>query len=182
MTFRLSAVLLLGSTVLLSACGFHLRGNTSHDFALQELDLKARNAYGETVRELRSQLENGGVQIHAKAPYRLILTRESEEKRIISHNNSARSAEYELAARLDFEIRDRADLPLLHDQLETWRAYAHDDSNLASSDEEVARLRGEIRQELLQQLTQRLQHLTPEQLAKLQTEAEARAARQATTP
>lgn len=177
MNSRLSAVLLLTSATLLSACGFHLRDTENHRFAFQALDLNARNIYGETARNVRIRLENSGVQVQAGAPFRLVLTHEAENQRIISHNGAARSAEYELTSRLDFEIRDRANRVLLNDQLEAWKSYVHDDSNLVSSNEEAQRLRDEIRQELLQQLLQRLQQLTPAQLAKLQADANARAER-----
>lgn len=177
MNSRLSAALLLASAALLSACGFHLRGNADYTFATQTLDVKARDAYGETARALRNQLENNGVHLQADAPYRLVLTNESENQRVLSHNGAARSAEYELTSHLDFELRDRANLVLLSDQLQAWKTYVYDDSNLVSSNEEAQRLRGEIRQELLQQLLQRLQQLTPAQLAKRQADAEARTER-----
>lgn len=177
MNSRLSAALLLASAALLSACGFHLRGDTDYTFATQELDVKARDAYGETTRALRSQLENNGVRLHAGAPYRLVLTNESDNQRVLSHNGAARTAEYELTSHLDFELRDRANAVLLSDRLQAWKTYVYDDSNLVSSDEEVKRLRAETRQELLQQLLQRLQQLTPTQLTALQAEADARSER-----
>ena len=69
-------LVVIGLAVLLSACGFQLRGTGDAQFALKEIDLQARNAYGETVKELRELLENNGVRVHNGAPYRLFLSNE----------------------------------------------------------------------------------------------------------
>ena len=68
-------LLVMGLAVLLSACGFQLRGTGTNQLTITELDVSARNAYGDTVRQLRQVLENSGVKLTANAPYKLILTR-----------------------------------------------------------------------------------------------------------
>jgi LPS-assembly lipoprotein len=50
-------LLVMGLAVLLSACGFQLRGTGTNELTIKELDLSARNAYGETVTQLRQVLE-----------------------------------------------------------------------------------------------------------------------------
>ena len=40
----------MGLAVLLSACGFQLRGTGTNQLTITELDVSARNAYGDTVR------------------------------------------------------------------------------------------------------------------------------------
>ena len=49
-------LLIVGLAALLSACGFQLRGTGDTQFALKELNVTARNAYGETVQQLRDVL------------------------------------------------------------------------------------------------------------------------------
>ena len=49
-------LLVMGLAVLLSACGFQLRGTGTNELTIKELDLSARNAYGETVTQLRQVL------------------------------------------------------------------------------------------------------------------------------
>lgn len=175
MKASLSALLLVTLTTLLTACGFQLRGTAGNDFAVQELDLRARNAYGELNRDLRLLLESRGVRISAAAPWRLLLTGEGETQRTASVTRSARSAEYELTATLDFELRDRANLLLLGDRLEVQKVYVQDDSNLIGSTQEATQLRSEMRRELVQQMALRLEQLTPARLEQLQREAEQRA-------
>ncbi len=69
-------LLVMGLAVLLSACGFQLRGTGTTELAIKELDVSARNAYGETVTQLRQTLENSGVKVYSGAAYKLVLVDE----------------------------------------------------------------------------------------------------------
>ncbi|WP_443191008.1 LPS-assembly lipoprotein LptE [Pseudomonas indica] len=168
-------LILIGLAALLSACGFQLRGTGDIQFALRELDVSARNAYGETVKQLRQQLESNDVKIYPGAAYKLVLIRETEGKRTASYTGSARTAEYELTDKLDFEIRGAKNMLLLADNAEVQSIYVHDENNLIGSDQEEAQLRNEMRRDLVQQLVMKLQRITPDQLDQLQQSAEARA-------
>jgi len=168
-------LVVIGLAVLLSACGFQLRGTGSTEFALKEVNLQARNAYGETLKQLRQVLDNSGVNVHVGAPYKLDLIREQETQRTASYTGNARSAEYELTTSLDYEIRGAKNLLLLSDKLEVQSTHVQDDNNLIGSDQEAAQVRQEMRRALVQQLSMRLQQITPAQLEQLQQEAEAKA-------
>ncbi|MBF8162846.1 LPS assembly lipoprotein LptE [Ectopseudomonas hydrolytica] len=168
-------LLVIGLAALLSACGFQLRGTGDVQFALKELDVSARNAYGETVKELREILTRNDVRVHAGAPYKLVLSNESENRRTASYSSGARTAEYELTLGLEYEIRGAQNLLLTGNKLEVQNYYQQDDNNLTGSDQEAAQLRNELRRELIQQLALRLQQITPAQLDQLQQTAEARA-------
>jgi LPS-assembly lipoprotein len=168
-------LLVIGLATLLSACGFQLRGTGDVQFALKELDVSARNAYGETVNEVREVLQNNGVKVYAGAPYRLVLSNEQENRRAASFTSSARTAEYELTKTLEYEIRGSKDLLLMSDKLEAQSFYTQDGNNLIGGDQEAAQIRQEMNRELIQQLVQRLQQISPAQLDQLQQTAEAKA-------
>ena len=55
-------LLVMGLAVLLSACGFQLRGTGTNQLSITELDVTARNAYGDTVRQLRQVLETAALK------------------------------------------------------------------------------------------------------------------------
>ncbi len=168
-------LLVIGLAALLSACGFQLRGTGAAQFALKELDVSARDAYGDTVQLVRERLENNDVRVYAGAPYKLVIARESENRRSASYSSGARTAEYELTMALDYEIRGARNLLLTGNKVEVQNYYQQDDNNLAGSDQEAAQLRLELRREMIQQLILTLQQITPEQLDQLQQTAEARA-------
>lgn len=168
-------LLVMGLAVLLSACGFQLRGTGTTELAITELDLSARDAYGETVKMLRDTLENSGVKIYNGAPYKLVLTNEQQSQRSLSYAGAGRSAEYELNNVLSYEIRGQNNLVLLDDKLQVQKVYLHDGNNITGSDQESSEVRVEMRRDLVQRMMLRLQQLSPAQLDQLQQTADARA-------
>ncbi|KQV13101.1 hypothetical protein ASC74_08360 [Pseudomonas sp. Root329] len=168
-------LLVMGLAVLLSACGFQLRGTGTTELAIKELDLSARNAYGETVTQLRQVLESSGVKVYSGAPYKLVLTDEQENQRILSYAGAGRTGEYQVTTVLNYDIRGGRDLSLLSDKLEVQKVFMHDGNNLVGSDQEGNDARKETRRELVQRMMLRLQQITPTQLDQLQQTAEARA-------
>ncbi len=168
-------LLVIGLAALLSACGFQLRGTGDIEFALKELDVSARNAYGDTVTQLTQVLEANGVRVYPGAEYKLFLAREQETQRTASFTSAARSAEYQLTSTLEYEIRGAKDLLLMSNSLEVQGIYNQDGNNLIGSDQEADQVRTEMRRDLVQQLAQRLQQITPSQLDALQQAAEAKA-------
>lgn len=176
-------LLILAAALLLGACGFQLRGmGGGESFALRELDLNAEDRYGEAARQLRALLESRGVRVHPGAPYQLVLLEEEVDQRTASFTSGARSAEYELTAALDYQLRSRRH-PLLENRLETQKVVAHDQNNLIGSEQERQQQLTEMRRDLLQQLVRRLQALTPAELERLDAQAAAKAqAEQGATP
>ena len=168
-------LLVMGLAVLLSACGFQLRGTGTNEMAIRELDLSARNAYGETVTQLRQVLQSSGVKVYAGAPYKLVLTDEQESQRILSYAGAGRTGEYQVSTVLSYDIRGAQGLPLLSDKLEVQKIFIHDGNNLVGSDQEANTARTEPRRELVQRMMLRLSQLTPTQLDQLQQTADAKA-------
>ncbi|MNJ55307.1 LPS-assembly lipoprotein RlpB [compost metagenome] len=173
-------LLVMGLAVMLSACGFQLRGTGTSELTITELDLSARNAYGETVTQLRQALTSSGVNVHAGAPYKLVLTNEAETQRAATYaGGSGRSAEYELSTVLSYSIEGHNNTNLLNDKLEVRKIYLHDGNNITGSQQEATQTRQEMRRDLVQNMLVRLQLLTPSQLDQLQQDADARAKAQA---
>ncbi|MPQ70889.1 MULTISPECIES: LPS-assembly lipoprotein LptE [Pseudomonas] len=168
-------LLVMGLAVLLSACGFQLRGTGTNQLTIKELSVSARNAYGDTVKQLTQVLEHSGVKVYSGAPYKLVLTDEQETQRDATYSGSGRNAEYELNTALYYEIRGDHDLQLLTGKLQIQKYYVHDGNNITAGDAEAGQLRKEMRRDLIQQMVLRLQLLTPEQLDALQQTADNKA-------
>ena len=168
-------LLVMGLAVLLSACGFQLRGTGSNELTIKELDLSARNAYGETVTQMRQVLESSGVKVYSGAPYKLYLADEQESQRILSYAGAGRTGEYQLSTVLSYDIRGEKNLSLLSDKLEVQKVFIHDGNNLVGSEQEADTARVEMRRDLVQRMMVRLQQLTPAQLDQLQQTADAKA-------
>ncbi|ASV35093.1 MULTISPECIES: LPS-assembly lipoprotein LptE [Pseudomonas] len=168
-------LLVMGLAVLLSACGFQLRGTGTNDLAIKELDVSARNAYGETVTQLRQVLENSGVHVYTGATYKLFLADERETQRNLSYASAGRASDIELSTELSFQIQGRDHLPLMGDKIQVQKVVSHDGNNLVGSDSEIVQVRKEMRRELVQRMILRLQLLTPVQLEALQQQADNKA-------
>ncbi|WP_213875445.1 LPS assembly lipoprotein LptE [Pseudomonas sp. dw_358] len=168
-------LLVTGLAVLLSACGFQLRGTGTNTMQLKELNVSARDAYGPTVKDLKNALEHSGVKLDGFATYKLVLTDEKADQRTASYSGSARSVDIELDNVLSFEVRGPTNIALISDTIETEKEYTHDGNNLAGSDSEADVVRQEMRREAIQRLMLRLQALTPAHLDELQAKAEAKA-------
>ena len=168
-------LLVMGLAMMLSACGFQLRGTGTNELAIKDLDLDARNSYGETVKQLREVLTRSGVNVHSGAPYKLVLTNEAETQRAATYTGSVRSVEYELTTALSYTIQGHDNTTLLDDKPEVRKNYVHDGNNIAGSTQEASQLRNEMRSDLVQRMVLRLQQLTPTQLEELQIKADERA-------
>ncbi|NIE75629.1 hypothetical protein F3J44_15445 [Pantoea sp. Tr-811] len=168
-------LLVMGLAVMLSACGFQLRGTGTNEMSVKEMDVSARNAYGQTVKQLRQALEHSGVNVHTGAPYHLVLTNEQETERSASYTGGNRAAEYELFTTLNYSIQGQNQLELLSDKVEVRKVYVRDGSNITGSDQDASRTREEMRRDLVQMMVSRLQILTPAKLDELQVKADARA-------
>ena len=168
-------LLVMGLAVLLSACGFQLRGTGTYDMAIKELDVSARDAYSETVTQLRQVLENSGVHVYTGATYKLFLADEKQSQRNLSYASAGRASDVEVSSALTFEIQGRDHLPLMGDTIQVQKIVSHDGNNLVGSDSEIIQVQKEIRRELVQRMVLRLQMLTPEQLETLQQRADDKA-------
>jgi len=168
-------LLVMGLAVLLSACGFQLRGTGTNELAIKELDVSARDAYGNTVTQLRQVLENSGVHVYTGAPYKLVLINEKETQRNLSYASAGRASDIELSSELNFEIQGREHLPLMGDKVQVQKIVSHDGNNLVGSDSESIQVHKEMRRELVQRMVVRLQMLTPQQLDTLQQNADNKA-------
>ncbi|MCE1115627.1 MULTISPECIES: LPS-assembly lipoprotein LptE [Pseudomonas] len=168
-------LLVMGLAVLLSACGFQLRGTGTTELTIKELDVSARNSYGDTVKQLRNTLQNSGVKVYNGAPYKLVLTNEQETQRAATYTGGTRSAEYELTTVLNYTIEGLNDAVLLEDKLQVQKYYVHDGNNVTGSGQEANQIRQEMRRDLVQAMVVRLQQLTPQRLDDLQHKADERA-------
>ncbi|MBV4452839.1 MULTISPECIES: LPS-assembly lipoprotein LptE [Pseudomonas] len=168
-------LLVMGLAVLLSACGFQLRGTGTTELAVKELDLSARDAYSETVTQLRQVLENSGVHVYNGATYKLYLANERETQRNLSYASAGRASDIELSSVLSFELQGRDKVPLMGDDLQVQKVVSHDGNNLVGSDSEIIQVRKEMRRELVQRMMVRLSMITPQQLEVLQQKADDKA-------
>ncbi len=157
--------------VVLAGCGFHLRGNElSANF--DRVHVSAVSAV--TIeRQLARSLGFAGVEVvgdRTAADVVIDLTAQRENRRSISVTERARTAEYELSLEIRYRIvaQEPADADakpvqtvLVEDRsIRVARTYRLDRNNLVAGSEEQSLLRGEMEQDLVQQILRSLDTAT----------------------
>lgn len=158
----LLAVLL---ALVLSGCGFTLRGSARLPDALRTMELAGMDETGELMQEVRRALRNSGVTLVESASdaaagaarYRLGIGRESSFENTLSVNSNARAGEYELEMSVLFQLSEGGTTVLGPETLSQSRVYLTDPENAVGKEEEAELIRGELRRDLAQQLLRRLQ-------------------------
>ncbi len=157
---------LLGLAVgLLAGCGFQLRGTG----AMQ--DLPPLYLHGdqrsETWQRVQRSLDLSGAELVSEPDaraWRVRIANERESERTLTVTDRALAADFELTLEVEYEVRDAADDVLRSlSRAEVSRVYRLDPDNVAGSARERELLRGEMAQELAQQVLGALSSLARQQ-------------------
>ncbi len=145
---------------LLSACGFHLRGEVELPAALQNTYLKSDNPYTGMARALRVELEAAGGQIVENAEDAtaiLTVVREISENRILSVGSTGKASEYELFDEVVFSLSDTDDNVLIKPQtLRMTRDLVFDETALLGKLSEAEGIHEQMRRNLARQIITRI--------------------------
>lgn len=171
-----SMLLLLGvvAGVLLSGCGFHLRGTVDVPESLRHVYVTGDNPRSPIVQSLQRSMRASGVELSssaASAPYTVYISNEQEDKRSISVDEQAAAAEFQLRHYVSFELRDPKGSPLVGpDQLISERVFVNDITNVVGKRDEERLIREEMRRQLAGQIMRRYQALDADRLKELQSQ------------
>jgi len=95
--------LLIFMLLLLTSCGFHLRGSVALPPALSEIAVKDRVT--DIAPDLRHALENAGIRVSDSAVMQLMLRAEKYDKRVLSVDSIGRALEYGLSYTVKFSLK-----------------------------------------------------------------------------
>jgi len=156
-------LLVLLFTLLLSACGFQLRGHAGMPF--QSIYVDASNNSTPFVAELRRNLEANDVMLSntaENAEVILNIESESQEKQILSLSGAGRVNEYQLFFKVSLRAYDNQ----AHDwvpaeEMVIRRNYNYDDTQILAKQQEEAMLVQSMRDDMVQQIIRRLSRAKP---------------------
>ncbi len=158
-----TAILILTTSLLLAACGFHLRGEASMPFSSLYID--AGNPGSALVAELRRNLEVNHIKLTDKATEAdvvLNIVYDLPERQILTLGGSGRVNEFQLTYRVSLRAYDqqqRVWIPA--NELVLSRDYSYDDTKLLAKEAEEALLYQNMRADMVQQIMRRLSHAKP---------------------
>lgn len=152
---RLIAPLL--AALLLSGCGFQLRGSSAPDLggSLGPTQISGLPDYHPMYRAVADALRNAGSEVSPGAANRLVLSNYRSDRRVMSVDSSHKAAEYEIREAVSYALRRGSDTPAAPQELSV-RRHLSESSNILSGSREEQLLREEMRRELAQRLISRL--------------------------
>lgn len=157
---RLNIIIMALSITLVSACGWHLRGQVDLGPELGKLYVSGNDSH--LLRELKSSLQRNGVELidnGKKADFRLSLSPMSFDRRTAAVGSQILAAEYELNMRVDYRIAQQSSSEKPYQDASraaTIRSYSYDPNNTLGKDQEERILRKEMRADMIQQILRRL--------------------------
>ncbi len=150
--------LLFLSLLLLSACGFHLRGDVGMPFAT--LYLESGGANSALVSELRRNLvSNKAVLVNQaeKADVVLQIVSEVADKQILTLSGAGRVNEFQLRYRVSlhaYDLKHNTWIPA--EEMYLYRNFSYDDTKILAKESEEALLFQSMRNDMAQQILRRL--------------------------
>jgi LPS-assembly lipoprotein len=148
--------------LLLSACGFQLRGTVVLPPVLQATQLEG-DRFSLLVSELGRVLQNAGARLvdsRSQASAVLKVLDETSSQRVLSVGVAGRAAEYELHHRVDYQLEDAHGQVLVEKQtLDTRRSFQFDENDVLGKANEEESLREEMQRDLALRIVQQLSML-----------------------
>ena len=160
----LRMIALLLTTLVLVACGFHLRGQAGMPFAT--LYLNAANPGTPFIADLRRNLETNKVKLvntAEQADVVLNIVSEIPEKQILSLGGSGRVNEFQLLYRISlraYDLKQQDWIPA--EEIVLRRDYSYDDTKILAKDAEEVLLYQSMRSDMVQQIVRRLSRAKPQ--------------------
>jgi LPS-assembly lipoprotein len=148
--------LIFTAALLLSACGFHLRGMIEVPPWLNHLSIISNDGDKELVSILRSQLEANKIQIYsnpARAKYWLIINRSNLQQRIVGIGASTNSRQYQLVLTVEFMVETvKAQIIKEPKLILVSRQWTVNNDRLLGSNEEESIFLSEMKKEAVMQI------------------------------
>ena len=154
--------LFLFSVLLLTGCGFHLRGSVQLPPALATIAVLDARPATDIAPALRRGLKNTGVTVSASAPMVLQLKAEQYGKRVLSVDSAGRAQEYGLSYTVHFSLMNTTGTVWLAETtVSQTRDLRFDAAAVLGTDSEETQLKAEMRQDAVLQILRRLQAAKP---------------------
>lgn len=151
---------LLMLTLLLGACGFHLRGQGGFAFPFQALFILSPNANAPFIIDLKRAVQLYNVKLvdsPESAQLTLHIVSETMSKQILSLSDAGRVREYQLNYRVSLRAYDiKLDEWVPADEIVLQRYLSYDNTQVLAKEMEETLLYQDMRKDAIQQILRRL--------------------------
>ena len=155
-----SSLLATGYSLLVSGCGWRLRGSYDFPSSMERVYVKGTGRYSDLGSLVHDALLGTNArpvsQVDNATAILQILSNKSEQ-RILATDSSGRASEYEISYQLGFRVTDSKGIALVQDQtITTRREYRFDPSNVLATGDEVEQLKQDMLRSAVQQMLRRI--------------------------
>ena len=151
------SIVLLGALGLLTACGFHLRGEYNVPFSSVFLSTTGASQVAVT---LRRELNNSPTKLMPSAKdaeAQLNITGEKRERIILSLSGAGRVREYQLKVYVRYQLVDsKGAVAIPTSEIQLQRIMTYDDSQVIAKQQEEAMLYKDMEQDAANQILRRI--------------------------
>ena len=151
------SIVLLGALGLLTACGFHLRGEYNVPFSSVFLSTTGASQVAVT---LRRELNNSPTKLMPSAKdaeAQLNITGEKRERIILSLSGAGRVREYQLKLYVRYQLVDsKGAVAIPTSEIQLQRIMTYDDSQVIAKQQEEAMLYKDMEQDAANQILRRI--------------------------
>ncbi len=148
---------ILGMALLLSACGYHLRGAVELPDGLKNVYLEGGS--GQLQEQFNSAMKTSSVGIASSPETAGIIVRifnEDNQRRVLSLGSSGAANNFELEYRFDYELVDSKNKVLMPRQsVDIKREYYNDQVAIIAKGNEEAVIRNEMYQQAVRSIVNR---------------------------
>ncbi len=156
-TMRVATLLLMA--LVLTNCGFALRGSSNAPIANDTVYFQSAQPSSELTQALTTALGEAQLRLldsMQSSNYVLQLSAEEFNSRTSTVNGRARAAQYNLQLGVQISLSQQGVELLSDEPLSVERSYFEDTANIAGSTQEIEILQQEMRRELVEQIMRRL--------------------------
>ena len=157
-------LLLSALLLLLSACGWHLRGANQVDLDINSVYIRAENVTSNMASDLKRALTVNRIAVtdsSTGADYAIFLSHERNSRRAVSVGNDALVTEYELTLSIDYRIEDSGGkIVAPKRKAEVIRSYEFDRNAMVAKAQEESLILSEMQNAIIQQILRQLRFVS----------------------
>lgn len=146
------------ASLIVAACGFHLRGDYSLPFDTLYISLPETNELRSVIkRNIEASSQTKIVTDVKEAQAILVVMQDNQQKNILSLNSAGRVREYQLIRTFVFRVHDQKNQEFVAPStIRLTREITFSDSAVLAKEAEESLLRRDMQNDLVQQLMRRL--------------------------
>ncbi len=156
--------LTLVAGLLVSACGWQLRGTGTMPAGMDSLHISSQHPASGLIREMRNTLDSADIAVEDNATdarYSLVILDHRSRVRTATVNPNARISEQQLTDEVDFTVLDGEGKTLIpRTTVISDRVFEYDENNILATQDEREMIREEMQRDLVRQIFNRFRQLS----------------------